>query len=273
MPTLAQNLEMWNNQRVWADEGDVWSEQFGGTESMWWFVLYPRIHRFLPTSSILEIAPGYGRWTQFLQHACQDMVAVDLSETCIEHCKTRFANSKHIRFHVNDGSSLEVVADGSIDFVFSFDSLVHAEHEVLQGYLRQLAGKLKPNGVGFVHHSNIGSYKARLAIWNGYRRLPSVFRNRILKVSHVERLLSINLEGWRATSMTAKLFREYCEQAGLKCVSQELMNWHTGRCLIDTISVFTKPGSRWDKKPAFIENDKFMDNAMLTGRLAQLYSR
>lgn len=51
------------------------------------------------------------------------------------------------------------------------------------------------------------------------------------------------------------------------------MNWATGRCLIDTISVFTKPGSRWDKEPAFIENDKFMDNAMLTGRLAQLYSR
>ena len=73
--------------------------------------------------------------------------------------------------------------------------------------------------------------------------------------------------------MTAKLFRDYCEQAGLKCVSQELMNWHTGRCLIDTISVFTKPGSRWDKEPVFIENDKFMDNAMLTGRLAQLYSR
>jgi ubiquinone/menaquinone biosynthesis C-methylase UbiE len=109
MPTLAQNLEMWNDQRNWADQGDVWSDQFGGTKALWWFVLYPRIHRFLPASAILEIAPGYGRWTQFLQHECESMIAVDITEKCIEHCKARFAGSNHIRFHVNDGSSLKVV--------------------------------------------------------------------------------------------------------------------------------------------------------------------
>jgi cyclopropane fatty-acyl-phospholipid synthase-like methyltransferase len=39
------------------------------------------------------------------------------------------------------------------DFVFSFDSLVHVESDVIENYLTQLAKKLKPNGIGFIHHS------------------------------------------------------------------------------------------------------------------------
>src|ERR1700720_2753814 len=77
MPTVSENLEIWG-QYDWPDQGDVWSQQFGGTEALWSFTLYPRIQRFLPASSILEIAPGYGRWTQFLQRLCQSMVAVDI---------------------------------------------------------------------------------------------------------------------------------------------------------------------------------------------------
>ena len=106
MPTLAQNLELWNNQYVWPEEGDEWSAQFGGTEAMWWFALYPRIHRFLPAPTILEIAPGRGRWTQFLKSHCQSMIGVDISEKCIEYCKARFATATNLQFFVNDGSSL-----------------------------------------------------------------------------------------------------------------------------------------------------------------------
>jgi ubiquinone/menaquinone biosynthesis C-methylase UbiE len=273
MPTLAQNLEQWDDQRNWGDQGDAWSYEFGGTEALWWFMLYPRIHRFLPASVILEIAPGHGRWTQFLQHLCESMVAVDISEKCIEHCKRRFAGSNHIRFYANDGSSLAEVPDDSVDFVFSFDSLVHVESDVVEAYVAQLAKKLKRDGVGFLHHSNMGSYRGRLAILDRYRRLPLRFRSRILKENHMEWLLSINSQGWRASSMTAKLFREYCGRAGLKCIGQELINWHRGRCLIDAISVFTKPGSRWDRQSVCVENDKFVESAALTARLAQLYSR
>ena len=37
-----------------------------------------------------------------------------------------------------------MIQDKSIDFVFSFDSLVHAEAEVIEAYLNQLAMKLQP---------------------------------------------------------------------------------------------------------------------------------
>jgi len=273
MPTLDQNLKIWNDLQNWPDHGDNWSNQFGGTEALWWFVLYPRIHRFVPASSILEIAPGHGRWTEFLQYLCGSMIAVDLSETCIEHCKKRFVGSRHISFHTNDGSSLEVVPDGSVDFVFSFDSLVHAEKDVIESYVLQLSKKLKPNGVGFIHHSNLGVYRRRLDIVSLYRRLPSAFCERILKQRHLEHLLSINIEGWRAPSMTAKLFREYCRRAGFHCVSQELVNWYRGKCLIDAFSIFTRPGSMWDREAICMENHQFLETAVLTARLSRLYSR
>ena len=56
-------------------------------------------------------------------------------------------------------SSLPMVEDQSIDFAFSFDSLVHVESDVLMGYLAELARTLKPEGVAFLHHSNYGSYR------------------------------------------------------------------------------------------------------------------
>jgi 2-polyprenyl-3-methyl-5-hydroxy-6-metoxy-1,4-benzoquinol methylase len=273
MPSLGQNLDVWNDQYLWPQEGDEWSAQFGGTEAMWWFAVYPRIHRFLPAPTILEIAPGKGRWTQFLKAQCQSMIAVDISEKCIEHCRARFASDRHVKFHVNDGGSLAAVPDGSIDFVFSFDSLVHAEKEVIEGYLVQLERKLTANGVGLIHHSNIGAYPGRLAIMQYYRRLPIALRAHVLTEANMEAILSINIAGWRATSMTAALFRPYCEKAGLKCISQELINWVKGRCLVDSISVFTRPGSRWDTKNSYLRNGEFIGAAGLTNRLARLYCR
>ena len=44
--------------------------------------------------------------------------------------------------------------------------------------------------------------------------------------------------------MTAERFREVCEAAGLRCISQEIVSWTTRR-LIDCFSVFTRPSSRW----------------------------
>jgi 2-polyprenyl-3-methyl-5-hydroxy-6-metoxy-1,4-benzoquinol methylase len=271
MPSVVDNLQAWDERYDWGHGGDEWSEHFGGTEAEWWFVLYPHVHRFLPAARILEIAPGYGRWTQFLTAQCDSFVAVDLSAKCVRHCEQRFAAEKHAHFHVNDGRSLAMVPDNSIDFVFSFDSLVHAEKDVLEAYLAQLVTKLRPEGAGFIHHSNIGAYPGRLALLGYHRRLLSPFRRHLLTENRLEDLLSINASAWRATSMTATEFRKSCERFGLKCVSQELVNWGKGKCLIDAISVFARRGSRWDTKSAYLENGEFMKNGTATSRLAGLY--
>src|SRR3954468_2896420 len=131
MGDVKKNLAIWTAHWDWSQQGDEWSAWWGGTPSLWYGALLPRIHSFVPPGTILEIAPGYGRWTQYLKNLCDELVIVDLTEGCIEHCRERFADADNIEYHVNDGRSLEMVEDGSVDFVFSFDSLVHAETDVL----------------------------------------------------------------------------------------------------------------------------------------------
>jgi 2-polyprenyl-3-methyl-5-hydroxy-6-metoxy-1,4-benzoquinol methylase len=263
MPELHENLNQWDASYSWHDEGDEWSYAWGGTEPMWLGTLLPRIRAFVPTGTILEIAPGFGRWAQFLKDACDQLIVVDLAERCIEACRERFSSATNIAYHVNDGRSLEMVADSSLDFVFSFDSLVHAEADVIAAYIEQLASKLRPNGVGFMHHSNMGAYRSQAGL---ARRVPDRLRRRM-----VLRGLLVNVYGWRAESVTADLVARLCDEHGLQCVSQELVNWQYGRQLTDCISTFTPKGSVLGRENVRVENRDFMLEATVVGRLARLY--
>ncbi|HWF83255.1 MAG TPA: class I SAM-dependent methyltransferase, partial [Vicinamibacterales bacterium] len=232
MPTVAENRNRWRHHK-WAQQGDEWSpgRSSAGTAALWYRTILPRIERFVPAGTILEVGPGFGRWTQYLHRLCDRLIVIDLSERCIAACRDRFADESHLEYIVNDGASLAMIPDGSVDFLFSFDSLVHAESDAVGAYLAQAAHKLKPGGAGFVHHSNLGAFV--------HPRTGQVRRF----VTH---------QHWRAESMSADVFARLCDQAGLACRSQELINWigrgrnadrhHLdGRCipLTDCLSVFT----------------------------------
>jgi SAM-dependent methyltransferase len=253
MADVDHNIEVWNTTWDWSAAGDEWSDWWGGTPAVWFGALLPRIHTHVPTGTILEIGPGYGRWTQYLLSLCERLVAVDLAERCVEHCRARFADADHLECHRNDGRSLDMVEDGSVDFAFSFDSLVHAEADVIDDYLAQLARKLAPDGVGFFHHSNIGRYPRLTALTH---RTPERVRRPL-----VERGVLIDIYAWRAESMTAARFAAACERAGLACVSQEEISWQFGPHLTDTLSVFTRRGSSWERPRKTIRNRRFRDDA------------
>lgn len=146
MPTLAWNKNYWDAGTDWADRGEGWSGPWGTPEMQWYGSVYPRIHRHLRAATILEIACGYGRWTNFLSEHCDRLIGVDLVAQCVEACRRRFASLNHLSFVQNDGRSLDFVEDGSVDFVFSFDSLVHVEPTVIRGYLSQFPRILRPGG-------------------------------------------------------------------------------------------------------------------------------
>ncbi len=207
--------------------------------------------------ALLEIAPGFGRWTQFLRTLCRDLVVVDLSTKCIDACKTRFAESSNIEYHVNDGKSLEMVPDGAIDFVFSFDSLVHADEDVLEAYVSQLGRKLTPDGVGFIHHSNVHYYLER---WE--RILPGFVRDQAVATINSK----IN-KHYRSSGMSAARFGEFCKSAGLECITQELVPWGS-KHLIDCFSTFTLKGSSRARPLRRIVNAGFMEEAARIRQIA-----
>ena len=103
-----------------------------------------------------------------------------------------------------------MIPDASVDFVFSFDSFVHPDREVVEAYLRQLGTKLKIGGKGFIHHSNFGEY-----VNSPRERLPEVLAKPLIKAKILD---------WahhRNPSMTAELFRALSAENGLQCLSQE----------------------------------------------------
>lgn len=263
MPGVDENRATWNAPTGWVAAGDEWSGAWGGTPLLWHGALAPRLLALLPADTILELGPGHGRWSHYLKELCDELVLVDLAESCVDACRRRFAHESHITYHVNDGKSLSMVPDGSIDFVFSFDSLVHAERDVLDSYLHQLAHKLKPDGIGFIHHSNMGSYRAAAAI---ARRVPDRLRRRL-----TQRRLLVNVYAWRAESTTAEGFAELCDHAGLACVGQEKVPWQYGRGLTDVISLFTPRGSCWERPNVVVENRGFMKEAARLARIGELY--
>jgi SAM-dependent methyltransferase len=251
MPSIEQNLRVWGDQKTWEAQGDEWSVTWGGPRAQWEGAILPRIRPYLPAHHILEIVPGYGRWTQFLATQADTLTLVDLSPECIAGCRERFAGLSHLRYEVNDGRSLAMLPDRSVDFAFSFDSLVHAELPVIESYLHELARVLTPNGVAFLHHSNLGALGS-----------PALAR-RLLPRFLCERLMArgfIPVDHWRASSVSADLVRDVAMSAGLPCIRQELVNWGCDR-LIDCFSTLTPKGSRWAQPLERVTNPRFMAEA------------
>jgi len=233
----------------WKDAGEEWSAPWGNSSAQWFGSILPRIREFVPTGTILEIAPGYGRWTHFLKDQCRQLWTVDRIPECMEACTQRFADEPHVQCYVNDGRSLPMVPDASVDFVFTFDSLVHTKRDVIEAYLLELGKKLRIGGKGFIHHSNFGECA------NSFReRLPQIILRPLIKAELLD---------WahhRSPDMTAQLFGTLCDRAGLHCVTQELVNWR-GRRLIDCFSIIEKTESREHAMTRVVRNSNFMREA------------
>ncbi|MCC6968635.1 MAG: class I SAM-dependent methyltransferase [Phycisphaerales bacterium] len=222
MPTTTENVKYWSSYD-WSGKGEEWTAGYSPTgygkpsvERAWYAAVYPRLRDFLPTGTILELAPGYGLWTRLLRPLCERMILVDLTPNCIDHCRKVFGE-KDMQYVVNDGKSLEAVPNDAVDFVFSWHSLVHCERDVMQAYAAQLAHKMRPGAFGLIHHSNFAEFVD-----------PATKQPRIENTQ------------WRGVTMSAAAFREDCRTAGLAAVYQEIVPWGYEH-LVDCFTLFKKP--------------------------------
>jgi SAM-dependent methyltransferase len=245
MPSLDENKRLWDGTYDWGARGDEWSAAWGGVSSQWWTTVFPRFQGYLPVETVVEIAPGFGRWTHYLKDLCSRLVIVDISAEAIAHCNQRFAMHPHVSAHVTDGTSLAMVEDATVDLVFSFDSLVHVEEDVMDAYVEEIARTLARDGVAFLHHSNLGTYP--------------------------EGAYEPGVTHWRGRSVSAATVEAASDRVGLGCVSQELLAWGNSQVLNDCVSVITRRGSRWDRPNVIRENASFGQEIMLARRRSELY--
>ncbi|OAB62989.1 hypothetical protein AY599_15060 [Leptolyngbya valderiana BDU 20041] len=250
MPSVDANKQKWASHD-WSRAGDEWSTLAGGSDRWWHGILLPRLMPFLYAlprhASILEIAPGYGRWTQYLLHHAGSLTAIDIDPACIEACRRRFGPRVH--GVVGDGFTLGGPAErisGPFDFCFSYDSLVHAEMDAMGSYVRELARVLRPGGVAFLHHSNLAGCE----------------------------ISADTPVHWRARSVSAASIRERALACDLSVPLQELCTkgGPNDRALIDCISVVRKPDTGPPSPDTRIfENHDFWRQIQLLGTLAGPY--
>ena len=118
-----------------------------------------------------------------------------------------------------------------VDFVFSFDSLVHVEQDVVDAYIVEIARVLNVDGVAFLHHSNMAAYGAEAA------------------GPH-----------WRSASVSADTVSKSAAAVGLNCFRQELVSWgEEHHFLNDSFTWITRPGSEHDSPREVLVNAAFME--------------
>lgn len=117
----------------------------------------PHVQRY---STVLEIGPGGGRWTQFLLRA-RRLILVETTDAFFPYLERRFG--PRFEPYVTRGDELEGVQDGSVDFVFSFGTLVHLPVETVAAYVRETARVLSPYGVASLQYADKDKPAARLA--------------------------------------------------------------------------------------------------------------
>jgi ubiquinone/menaquinone biosynthesis C-methylase UbiE len=238
----------------WKQQEQEWSSWWGDAVNKWSVTVYPRIRHFLPAHTILELAPGHGRWSHFLKDLCSKLYLVDVTPHCIERCRQRFLGANHIEYHVNDGFSLEMIPSRSIDLFFSFDSLMLADVNVIRSYVSQLDRVLANQGTALIHHSNAKVYRR-------------YFHTLDLLPAEVTRSLQrhglIQNRGMRSIDVSGDDVLKMCHSFNLDVLLQERIPWG-GTFLIDCITVVRRQQARFAcRMPKIISNREFMREAAI----------
>jgi ubiquinone/menaquinone biosynthesis C-methylase UbiE len=188
MNCVEMNSLIWNSWNWEKSHGEEWTKSQAWKQSLVKEVML----KFLKEEqTVVEIGPGGGKWTEYLQKFAKNLIVVDISEKCIEVCKKRFSNCNNITYFVNDGSDLSFLSSGSIDFIWSFDVFVHISPADIDKYIHEFKRILKRRGTGIIHHAGEGSLHG----------------------------------GWRS-SMTKELFSDILQKNNLKLIAQ-IDSWGT----------------------------------------------
>ncbi len=221
MPSLKENLEIWDNKYDWSEHGEEWDGQAKyckadyeeWKESIITNFINPYINE---NSSILEIGPGHGRWTRYLIEKPCNLYVVDLSKKCIGYLKQRFHNYNNIKYFFNEGSNLDMIQNSTIDIIFSFDVFVHIEEREISSYFKEFSRIMKKNSHAIIHHA--GRKHASLQLIKHLNKLGKMGR-------FFGSLFSLNrlYDGWRSV-ISKELVEELAVINGLVLVKQ-IQSW------------------------------------------------
>jgi len=213
MPTVDWNRQVWGEEHSWVEDGDEWSGMAAFCKQPYpeWkaALLATFLEPYVGGARILEIGPGHGRWAEHMVDRASRLTLVDINQSCLDFCQNRFASYPNVAYHLTDSSSLGFLESASVDFIWSFDSFVHMDPVVVEGYIAEFGRVLAPGGTIVVHHAAKPPWV--LALNPVTRRLGKP--GRVLKRLLVQQRL--RGDGFRS-DVSARMVQTWAEQAGLR---------------------------------------------------------
>jgi SAM-dependent methyltransferase len=185
--TINYNRKEWSNYN-WDGGGEEWTDSIEWKTALIKEVMHVYIK---PQSVILEIGPGGGRWSVELVKLANQLILVDLTAEAIHASQKKLSSYSQCAFYQNDGRSLSMLGDSSVDYVWSFDVFVHISPGDTADYISEISRVLKPGGIAVIHHPYDGGLKG------GFR--SGVTNNGFLenlKVAELELLTQISKFGY-----------------------------------------------------------------------------
>jgi len=140
---LLNHRQIWDLQHMQGYKGYM---NFNKTRLKWVLSLLPE--GFLTKESIvLEIGCGSGKWMKAVSPLVGEMYGVDISPEAIKIAAKNLEGCGNITLSFNDGETLNVYDDNTIDLVYSFWTFQHIPRETTLSYLREIRRVLKKDGL------------------------------------------------------------------------------------------------------------------------------
>jgi SAM-dependent methyltransferase len=123
-----------------------------------------------PGASVLEIGCGMGRLLRPFVGRASRIIGFDISGEMIARARQSLPAVPQVELHATDGS-LRPVADGTVDFVYSFIVFQHIPIKAaIERYVREARRVLRPGGLfRFQIDGRLPDARVRLDSWNGVR--------------------------------------------------------------------------------------------------------
>ena len=98
--TESDNRSVWDSYD-WSRRGEEWT-----TSPEWKRALVDGLlsRHLRPGSTVLEIGPGAGRWSEILQPLAGRLVLVDVSVACLASCRQRFERCANVEYRLTSNS-------------------------------------------------------------------------------------------------------------------------------------------------------------------------
>jgi SAM-dependent methyltransferase len=184
----------------WSPTNSYFKNAEAGMEQLWAKHIWPAIAT-CDFSVVFDLAAGHGRNSTKLAPLAEKLIVQDIQPGNIDFCRERFRGASNIEFMVGNGYDFQPTENACISLMYCFDAMVHFNPDVVRSYLLDTARVLRSGGRGFFHHSNYTG-------GSDWRTNPAA-RN----------------------YMSASLFADLCNEAGLRIVSQKIIDWGTHKDL------------------------------------------